>query len=312
MDISLNAFRKYQRLEFKLQKAKLDLTFLEDCKKNKVIPKFLNFKLANRDLQNSNAYLQCQRKLLNEEISIVKHSRIAVLSLEVTEVISKLTALVSTIDAIHLRSVCDRENSAKLRHHERIQQKKLFRLCGDASKSSIPNHDKVIFNYSSRTFTDAEKTLLARGLNFSLPPHRPRFCDFLAPFEKLYGILKKEPISKNPINGFNEELIKTRKNDIALMGYKTYIPPKSIFSDDEFKIIEGLQKDNNIYLIKPDKGNGVVIINRTDYNSRMLNILDDNTKFERINLKKSNIYKETTRREDAVRTLINELKSIMI
>jgi hypothetical protein len=81
------------------------------------------------------------------------------------------------------------------------------------------------------------------------------------------------------------------------MGYKTYIPPKSIFSDDEFKIIEGLQKDNNIYLIKPDKGNGVVIINRTDYNSRMLNILDDNTKFERIDLRKSNIYKETTRRE---------------
>jgi intergrase/recombinase len=40
------------------------------------------------------------------------------------------------------------------------------------------------------------------------------------------------------------------------------------------------------------------------------NILDDNTKFERIDLtEKSNIYKETTRREDAVRTLINELKS---
>ncbi|CAB4023178.1 Hypothetical predicted protein, partial [Paramuricea clavata] len=125
---------------FKLQKAKLDLTFLEDCKKNSVIPKFLNFKLANRYLQNSNAYLQCQRKLLNQEISI-KHSRITVLSLEVTEALSKLTALVSTIDAIHLRSVCDRENSAKLRHHERIQQKKLFRLCGDASKSSTPDPD---------------------------------------------------------------------------------------------------------------------------------------------------------------------------
>ncbi len=142
---SLDAFRKYQRLEFKLQKAKLDLTFLEDCKKNSVIPKFLNFKLANRNLQNSNAYLQCQRKLLNEEISI-KHSRITVLSLEVTEALSKLTALVSTIDAIHLRSVCDRENSAKLRHHEKIQQKKLFRLCGDASKSSTPDPDKVIFS----------------------------------------------------------------------------------------------------------------------------------------------------------------------
>ena len=156
--------------------------------------------------------------------------------------------------------------------------------------------------------TDAEKILVARGLNFSLPPCQPRFCDFLTPFEKLYGILKKEPIAKNPINGFNEELIKTWIKDIALMGYKMYIPLKSIISDDKFKIIEGLKRENNIDLIKPDKGNGVVIINHTDYNSRMLNILDDNTKFEQINLKKSNIYKETTRHEDAVQTLINKLK----
>jgi hypothetical protein len=88
-------------------------------------------------------------------------------------------------------------------------------LCGDASKYSTPNPDKVIFDYSSRILTDAEKILLERGLHFSLPPRRPRFCDFLAPFEKLYGILKKEPIAKNPINGFNEELIKTRIKDIV-------------------------------------------------------------------------------------------------
>ena len=41
----------------------------------------------------------------------------------------------------------------------------------------------------------------------------------------------------------------------------------------------------------------------------MLNILDDNTKLERIDLKKLKIYKETARGEDAIRTLINELKS---
>jgi hypothetical protein len=143
----LNAFRKFQRLELKLQKARLDLTFVEDCKKNSVIPKFLYFKVANRpNLRNSNAYLQCQRKLLNQELS-TKHSRINVLSLEVNEALSNLTSLVSTIDAIHLRSVCDSENTKKLRHHEKIQHKKLFRLCGDISKSSTPDPDKVIFNY---------------------------------------------------------------------------------------------------------------------------------------------------------------------
>jgi hypothetical protein len=100
-DKSLNAFRKFQRLELKLQKTRLHLTFLKDCKKNSVIPKFLNFKVANRNLRNWNTYLQCQCKLLNQEISI-KHSRINVLTLEVNEALSNLTSLVSTIDAIHL------------------------------------------------------------------------------------------------------------------------------------------------------------------------------------------------------------------
>ena len=82
----------------------------------------------------------------------------------------------------------------ELRHHEKIQHKKLSRLCGDVSKSSTPDPDKVIFNYSSRTLSDTEKNLLARGLNFSLPPRKLRFRDFLTPFEKFFKLIKKETI----------------------------------------------------------------------------------------------------------------------
>ena len=62
-------------------------------------------------------------------------------------------------------------------------------------------------------------------------------------------------------------------------------------------------------MIKPDKGNGIVIINRSDYKSRMFDILKDNTKFEQLKMQKSNIYKETVKREDKVRKLLNELKN---
>ena len=236
--------------------------------------------------------------------------RINVLSLEVNEALSYLTSLVSTIDVIHLRCVCDPENTKKLRHHEKIQHKKLFRLCSDVSKSSTPDPDKVIFNYSSRTLSDTEKNLLARGLNFSLPQRKLRFCDFLTPFEKFFKLIKKETIATN--SGYDEELIKTRIKDIALTGYKTYIPPQSIFSDDELKTIKSLQNDKDIYLIKPDKGNGIVIINRSDYKSRMFDILKDKTKFEQLKMQKSNIYKETVKREDKVRKLLNEMKNLYL
>ena len=45
---ALAAFRKFQRLDLKLAKAKLDLEFLTNCKKHYVIPKFLNFKCPYR------------------------------------------------------------------------------------------------------------------------------------------------------------------------------------------------------------------------------------------------------------------------
>ena len=76
---SLEAFRKFQRLEMKLGKAKLDLEFLKNFKKRLVIPKFLRFKVANRRLRNSSAYRQCQNKLLQDEIAS-KHARIRILS----------------------------------------------------------------------------------------------------------------------------------------------------------------------------------------------------------------------------------------
>ena len=69
-----------------------------------------SYKVSNRQLQDSNAHYQCQKKLLNEEINI-KQSKIRVLSNKVTEISAHLSTLVSSIDFLHLRSVCDRENA---------------------------------------------------------------------------------------------------------------------------------------------------------------------------------------------------------
>ena len=173
----------------------------------------------------------------------------------------------------------------------------------DVSKSSIPDPDKVIFNYSSRQLTDTEKNLLARGLNFLVRPRKLRFCDFLIPFEKLFRLIKNEDVSQT--SRVVTDFIKTRMKYIALTGFKNYTPPKSIFSDDELKVIKSLHDDETIYLIKPDKGNGVVFINRADYKARMQDILSDNTKF---NLVDNTALRETLTKETKITNLLKELK----
>ena len=52
--------------------------------------------------------------------------------------------------------------------------------------------------------------------------------------------------------------------------------------------------------MKPDKGNGVVILNKDDYNSKMNEILSDTSKFQ---LLKGDPVKVTLQRESQVKSL---------
>ena len=58
------------------------------------------------------------------------------------------------------------------------------------------------------------------------------------------------------------------------------------------------------FIIKPDKGNGVVIINKDDYWSKMESILSDTNKFKPLN---DDPIKTTFKRESTVRRFLRKL-----
>ena len=64
--------RKFEKLDFKHRKAALDLQFLKTCQEFKVTPKFLQFRVANDSLKQSQTYQTCKKLLLLEEIRIKK------------------------------------------------------------------------------------------------------------------------------------------------------------------------------------------------------------------------------------------------
>ena len=65
--------RKLKKIDYKYRKLQPDLDSLQTCQYSNVIPKFLRFKLANRNIQWSSAYNNCQKRLLKEEINIKKN-----------------------------------------------------------------------------------------------------------------------------------------------------------------------------------------------------------------------------------------------
>ena len=196
---------KLEKFDFKYRKALLDLEFLQSRKREKLIPKFLQFKVANKRLESSEAYPSCERCLLNKEISI-KYKTIRTLYNKITSMKNSLHNEMSFIDYVHVVTkflLLNDKNISKIRKNQAKKFRNLY--LNNSYHNSVTSHDpdKVIFNFSDRVLNTTEKSLLSKGLNFAIPPNI-NYADFLLPFELLYrdvdplevSNLDKEFISK--------------------------------------------------------------------------------------------------------------------
>ena len=65
-NVTVKDFRKYEKLEYKKNKLKLDINFLNNCKQLSVYPKFLIFKLPNASNKDA---LSIRKRLLRSAIN---------------------------------------------------------------------------------------------------------------------------------------------------------------------------------------------------------------------------------------------------
>ena len=153
--------RKLEKLDYKVRKNEADIKYLKLCHQNKMVPKFLNFKLPNNNLRFSKTYKQCQLQLLQQEIrnktAIIIRQRKELESLRIN-----IKSLVSFIDYTHICCFFLLRNDRKLLKVSEVHAKKLKDL-GIAKSTTHHDPDKVIFNYSSYKPSKEEKNLLAKG-----------------------------------------------------------------------------------------------------------------------------------------------------
>ena len=209
--------RKFEKFDFKYRKALLDLEFLQSCKKEKLILKFLQFKVANKQLESSEAYLSYQRRLLNQEMSI-KYKSIRALNNKITSMKNDLYSEMSFIDYVHVITKFLVSNDKNIYKICKNQGKKLHNLfLNNSYHNSVTSHnpDKVIFNFSSHVLNTTEKSLLSKGLNFAIPPKNINYADYMIPFELLY-----RDVDSLEISNLDKGFIKSRLRDSAFSSYK--------------------------------------------------------------------------------------------
>ena len=85
----------------------------------------------------------------------------------------------------------------------------------------------------------------------------------------------------------NKECVKSRLQDSTYTSFKqvSKISQKNL-SKQEIKALNNLIKNKDIVIQKANKGNNVVILNRSDYISNLTKILEVTSKFKRVNVEK--------------------------
>ena len=169
---TLKIVRDYEKDLSRFNKVTLDIGFLQKCKRFHIFPKFLNFKLSQREFQDTRACRRFKEELLSYELKQKAFSRRNYKqSYESSR--SSLKATLSPLDFCHVCSTIEAKASKSTK--DRISFKLDKKFNNLKRKHGIPqlsnlNDDDIIFNYSHRVLTEAEKTVLARGLRFCLPP----------------------------------------------------------------------------------------------------------------------------------------------
>ena len=275
-------------------------------RKNSVFPKFLQFKVSNQQLRVSKAYISAQKRLLNQEINN-KQKAVKSIQQKVREVKNSLNCKMSYIDYFHVCNTFLVSNNKNISKVKETQDKKLCNLVlrnmGNNS-DTWQDPDKVIFNFSTYNLSDHENIVLCKGLSFAIPPKTIEYSEFLGPSEMLF-----RDINSLEVGNLDKECVKSRLRDFKQVSFKqvSKISGKNL-SKGEVKALNNLVKNKDIVIQKADKSNNIVILNRSDYISKLSKILEDTSKFKRVNMEEGKAMNHLIHMEERIIRLLKSLE----
>jgi len=262
-----------------VKREEIVVAFLKDCLKKEIFPNFLLGTIPKRSRSRTDftdihttaingeiakrlqLLEQCQKSYNND------HQKYDSVSLPL------INALVCHFTSTDTRKIQDKYN----------KQLVTLMKCKKAAlyKQKFPH--KTVINLSNTRLSKSEEETLSYGMNMTWPMNKNDHTDLALKIEleRFYNSLKQTG------NQTDEQFdnIKTHLKSFhqKIENHKPRVTPKQII---HIKNLKSLSKDENTYIAKFDKGNGVCIENRYAYLYKMKSILNDKTRFRHQKLDK--------------------------
>ncbi|XP_033104127.1 uncharacterized protein LOC117106794 [Anneissia japonica] len=262
--------RLFEKLSKKLKKADADIHFLKNCRIFGVFPKFITFKLPN--VSSSDTYA-IRSRLLKSQIN-KRYKERATIKLKFEAISRSIKSKLNLIQLYTLHKAVKRNVDKYMKTVIEKHEAKLSRITKNVR---IPYDTKdTITNISSYTPTPEQMNLLKIGLGFSIRPGKISKSDILTCFESICRQMVKHLCDTN-----KSAEIKAHLSGLAHTYVNSYKPSQKDIRN--IRILKELKKNKEIVITKPDKGNGIIILDRSMYNACINNIIEDQTKFVKIN-----------------------------
>ena len=268
-DVSVSQLRRYEQLRVKINKLQLDIQFLENCQLFQVTPNFITHNV--RGIHENDVGL-LQKHALTAELR--RHGkRKQKLELELAKVSKHLGERLSGFDFLVLQRAVSKNVTKNETRCINVHEKKLRNL---TKNHYLPfKHQDVVTNRSTYTCTDEENELLKYGLQHAVPPRFLRKSDVLTSFDTIHRVMKKDLKCESKSIDL--------KSQISLLA-STYTGQYKVSQKtlEKHRILKRLQKNKDIVITKPDKGNGVVILDRAEYLKMVYEVVNDSSKFKKL------------------------------
>ena len=156
-----------------------------------------------------------------------------------------------------------------------LTHKQKLRNLGLTIYEGLGGEPQVVVNLSNRALAKTEYKALNHGLQFGILPLKFNFIDVETEFESLYRQVRPH------LQNTKRILFKTKLINLYNKYKSTYFYDKlcgnTRLSTPEMKALLSIRQNKSLIICKSDKGNGVVLMNKTDYVQKM-NAIFSNTK----------------------------------
>lgn len=260
----------FKRLKKQIGETKADIKFLTQCKSARVVPHFINLKTNSTSHSSRTALNKAKYFWLTSEIK-AKYAKLHRIEATAYNLHLKLSYEIEDWDNVYndmLDHVNVQINSKIVKLNRKLDRLKSEQLIHHHNIEPLKDRNLVI-NKTDEIFSEGEMSLLNKGLKYNFANTKSDLEDIIAHIEK--GI--------SPLTEGEKRYVRDACFQQLNKNMEKCQPSKQDIEDA--KNLKKL-KSRPCYFLKPDKGSGIVIINKKDYIEKVENMLntDDYVKLD--------------------------------